>query len=567
MKTPIVILITMALTVPITWIATRHSTVPNQVSPSGSSRKILYYQSAMHPWVKSDKPGRCTICGMQLTAVYEGDQGFEAGSDMISLSQGMVRVLNVQTVEARKLPLVKTLTFAGMVDDNARRHRLISAYVDGRIEKLYINHHGTEIVEGMPLAEIFSPKLLQAEQEYRAASGELQRSVAVRLRQLGLSDEQIAALPQKSPDILSTEILSPISGTTVNDALYAGQYVSAGEKLFELADFSTMWFVFPVYEQDISWLKLGQNVEMKTASVPGRTFTGTISFIDPNFDPVTRATNVRVELPNPLVDGRRALLHRLYGDAVVVVDAPEVLAVPRSAVIQTGPQAVVYVEHEGGTYARREVTLGRRGDALVEIISGVKEGDKVVTNGNLLIDGQAEMNRSYSSRPEMPVANSPAPTHTSSSALTEMQRNAVESFTKAADRIADALSKDDLTAFNNTGADIMVSSEALSTALADLPDLGPLLKAISDARHLHGANDLAAARKMFHSFSNSTVALLEAIRKTDNSLEVEIFECPMVDGAVRGVPKKGRWLQLAGTKIRNPYYGREMLECGVKIQP
>ena len=556
MKIPAAILLTLALAVPATWFATQHfSTTSAAPAAQSGERKILYYQSAMHPWVKSDKPGRCTICGMQLTPVYEGEKGLEAGGNVVSLSQSMVQVLHVQTVEARPRPLAKTLTFAGMVDDDARRHRLISAYVDGRVDKLFVNYLGAEVVEGKPLAEIYSPALLQAEREYRSLTGELRTNVALRLRQMGLSPEQIAALPKKPSDALTTEILSPVSGTVVNTEIYAGQYFTAGQKLFEIADFSTMWFVFRAYEQDIPWLKIGQAVEVTTPSVPGRIFTGTIAFIDPNFDPVTRATQVRVELPNPLVDNRRVLLHRLYGDAAVHLDAPEVLTVPRSAVMQTGPEAVVYVEREGGLYERKPVKLGRRGDEFVEVLAGVEKGDKVVTNGNLLIDGQAEMNRSF------------APAAMPSSALTVAEQKAVESFVKAADAVAAALAKDDLAAFNQAGPAVMPATEALAAELKGNAELASALKTLSDASHLHGAADLAAARKMFHPFSNAAVALLEPLRKGDKPAAIEVFECPMVNKVVPGAPKKGRWVQLAGTEIRNPYMGVEMSDCGSKIEP
>ena len=555
MKTPAAILLTLALAVPATWFATQHFSAPATPAMQSGERKILYYQSAMHPWVKSDKPGRCTICGMQLTPVYEGEKGLEAGGNVVSLSQSMVQVLHVQTVEARPRPLAKTLTFAGMVDDDARRHRLISAYVDGRVDKLFVNYLGAEVVEGKPLAEIYSPALLQAEREYRSLTGELRTNVALRLRQMGLSPEQIAALPKKPSDALTTEILSPVSGTVVNTEIYAGQYFTAGQKLFEIADFSTMWFVFRAYEQDIPWLKIGQSVEVTTPSVPGRIFTGTIGFIDPNFDPVTRATQVRVELPNPLVDNRRVLLHRLYGDAAVHLDAPEVLTVPRSAVMQTGPEAVVYVEREGGLYERKPVKLGRRGDEFVEVLAGVEKGDKVVTNGNLLIDGQAEMNRSF------------APAAMPSSALTVAEQKAVESFVKAADAVAASLAKDDLAAFNLAGPAVMPASEAIAAELKGHAELAAALKTLSDASHLHGAANLAAARKMFHQFSTAAVAVLEPLRKGDKPAAVEVFECPMVNKVVPGAPKKGRWVQLAGTDIRNPYFGAEMLDCGVKLKP
>ncbi len=559
MKTPAIILLTLAIAVPVTWFATQHSIAPQATVAPGGARKILYYQSAMHPWVKSDKPGRCTICGMQLTPVYEGEKGFEAGGDMVSLSESMVKVLHVQTTGAKRQPLTKTLNVAGMIDDNTKRHRLISAYVAGRVQKLHVNFIGAEVAEGQALADYYSPALLQAEREYRLLSGEMQKNVAFRLIQMGLTAAQIEALPEKSGDKITTEILSPVGGTVVAQNVYEGQYVQEGEKLFEIGDFSTMWFQFLAYEQDLPWIKLGLKVDIRTPSLPGRTFTGSITFIDPNFDEATRSTKVRVELDNPFVEGRRLLLHRLYADGLVHLDEPEVLAIPRSTVIQTGAEAVAYVDEGEGVYSRRVVKLGRRGDEVVEVLAGLKEGDKVVTNGNLLIDGQAEMNRSFSASPEMPTK--------AISALTEAQVQVIKGFIKSADAIAAALAKDDLAAFNKAGMQLMPATEALAVALAARPDLADALKKLNDVRYINVAADIAAARQEFLSFSTAAVALLEPLRKGEKPVEVEVFECPMVNKAVPDAPKKGRWLQLAGSEIRNPYFGAEMLDCGAKVKP
>lgn len=392
MKTILTILISATLAVTGTWFILKK---PEQTTTV--ERKPLFYQSSMHPWVKSDKPGECTICGMALTPIYPGDQSFDAESEqpMVSLTQNQVQVLNVQTAEAKIQPLTRNLTVAGMIDDDARRHRLISAYVDGRIDKLYANHHGIEVVAGQPLAMIYSPTLLQAQREYRQLSGDLKANTSVRLQQMGLTQEQIKNLETEDPNALNTQLLAPLTGTVVNHEVYEGQYVTAGQKLFEIADFSIMWFQFLAYEQDMPWLEVGQTVQVTTPSIPGKSFSGKITFIDPNFDESTRATKVRVELPNPLVKGRRELLHRLYADGIVEISHPAVLTIPRSAVIQTGSQAVVYLTKDDSTYLQTPIQLGRRGDSLVEVISGLKTGDKVVTQGNLLIDGQAELNRAY----------------------------------------------------------------------------------------------------------------------------------------------------------------------------
>jgi Cu(I)/Ag(I) efflux system membrane fusion protein len=535
---------------------------------SKSERKVLYYQSAMHPWIKSDKPGRCTVCGMELTPIYEGESGIDAGGDMISLSETSVRVLNVQATVVKTQALTKTLPVAGTIDDDDSKHRVLSAYVSGRIDKLNVSFVGAEVKAGEPLAEIYSPMLLQTEREYRAiassTNAELQAAVVSRLRQMGLTPEQIAALPNKPADALTSEILAPISGTVTEKKIYAGQYVAEGERLFELADFSTMWFLFRAYEQDLPWIRVGQKVDVSTPSLPGKTITGTIKFIDPNLDEATRATKVRVELENPIVDGRRLFAHRVYADGVVHLDVPEVLAVPRSAIIQTGPEAVAFVDQSGGGYARRVLQLGRRGDALVEILGGLNAGDKVVVNGNLLIDGQAEMNRSFATHPPTPEMTNTAAAFP---ALTERERQATKDFLTLMDALTAALAADDLKAFEAQAAKLHAATATLLEGFSATNAWQALLKPIGQAGHLHGFTSLTEARKQFHPLSEATVALAQTARRADNKFaDVKVFRCPMTKNAFPGAPNRADWIQLKAD-VRNPYYGAEMLDCGSEVKP
>lgn len=563
MKTISVLILTLAVAILSIWFARRLPQATAPSAKSGGERKALYYQSAMHPWIKSDKPGRCTICGMELTPVYEGDAGFDAaGGEIVQLTQNMIQVMNVETSEVSERPITKTLRVAGTIDDDDTRHRILSAYIPGRIEKLHVNFVGAEVKEGEPLADFYSPNLLQAEREYRALSGELRTATGLRLRQMGLTERQIEELPAKDPNKLATQLLAPVGGSVVSRNIYEGQYVAEGEKLFEIADFSTMWFLFNAYEQDLPWIKLGQTVEVTTPSVPGRIFEGKIAFINPNLDEETRSTKIRVELPNPVVEGRRLLLHRLYADGVVRLDAQKAVALPRSAVIETGPQAIVYVQQEGGAYARRVIKTGRRGDQYLEALSGVTAGEKVVLNGNLLIDGQAEMNRSFSQN-----MHEEASAKASILSLNDRQKNALKSFILANDAVSKALAKDDLEAFNAAGKAVMPASDELIAALENHQELKDILTHLGEARHFHGAADLASARKMFHPFANVSAKVLEVLRNSDGTPEFQIFECPMVDNAIPGVPKKGRWVEAAGRKLENPYFGPEMLECGKRIIP
>ncbi|RPJ31637.1 MAG: efflux RND transporter periplasmic adaptor subunit [Verrucomicrobiaceae bacterium] len=559
MKTFLTILITAALAATGTWFALKKTESTSSSAATGE-RKALYYQSAMHPWIKSDKPGRCTICGMELTPVYEGEKGFDetGGGSVVALTQNQIQVLHVQTVEAKTQPLARTLRVSGTIDDNQMRHRVLSTYIDGRIDKLHVNFVGSEVAEGQPLAEFYSPSLLQAEREYRQLGGELKRNTGLRLRQMGLTQTQIDLIDQKPADSLTSQILAPISGTVVAQSIYEGQYVATGQQLFEIADFSTMWFMFRAYEQDMPWIKPGLSVKVTTPSLPDKSFTGKITFIDPNFDEATRSTKVRVELANPLVNGRRELLHRLYADGMVELEAPAVLTVPRSAVIETGPQAVVYIDQSGGAYEQAVLKTGRRGDTDIEVLSGLKEGDAVVTNGNLLIDGQAEMNRAFMSQPEtqMPVS--------AQTGLNEEQKKSIADFIKVADAMAAGLGKDDLAAFNKA------SEPAMDVTGAMVKLLRPAVEKLDDldkARHFHGFDDLKSARAAFHKFTVAATAALEPLRKAGQTPDFQIYECGMVNEAIPGVPKKARWIQTSGRAMANPFFGAEMSECGEEIKP
>jgi membrane fusion protein, copper/silver efflux system len=376
------------------WYAGRAPQTHSEHSTGG--RKVLFYQSPMHPWIKSEKPGNCTICGMKLTPIYEGDKPFEAEGDVVQIGTNSVTVLNVRTAEVTKQLIKRTIRAAGTIEEDETRRRIISAYVAGRIDELHFNFVGAEVKGGVPLATFFSPDLLAAEREFSSLLGRstdqgLISAAALRLKRLGLNDLQIANLSGKKAESQQSEILAPIGGTIVNRFVYPGQYVMEGEKLFEIADFSKMWLLANVYEQDLAWVREGQTVRVTAAAVPGKEFAGKVAFISPSLDAMTRSAVARIELENPLVDGKRVLWHRLYAEAIFENESGAVLSVDRAAVLNPGGQPFVYVDLGSGAFEKHPVQLGRRGDAAWEVLEGVDEGDKVVLDGNFLIDSQAQL--------------------------------------------------------------------------------------------------------------------------------------------------------------------------------
>ena len=525
---------------------------------AAGQRKVLFYQSPMHPWIKSDQPGNCTICGMKLVPVFEGDAVSDASAGpVVKLSAQSLSTVQVETTPVVRQPLRRLIRVAGRIDDDDSAHRRLSAYVDGRIDKLFVNYVGAEVTAGQPLAALFSRELLVARSEYnlaaqRPASPDRESALAgsrQKLRRFGLTAAQIEKLPGQTGDTF--EIVAPISGTVVERKVYEGQYVKEGEVLFEIADFSKMWFVFDAYERDLAWIRVGQPVEVTTPSVPGKVFTAPVAFIDPNLAMETRTAKVRVVLENPLVADpgkhRHELLHKIFADGRIRVDTAPVLAVPRGAVLSPGGEPLVYVRKAEREYEPRHVTLGRAGDDFWEVLAGLEEGEQVVTAGNLLVDAQAQLDQPTHGPGADPQAAPP---------LSDAQRASAEKLFLAASAVGDALAADDLAAHNTR-------IEALHTAALALG--GQRLGAVA---HVGPAKDLVAARKQFYPLSMVVAELaVQWRRQAGGVVGVKVFECPMAKSAVPSAEtNQGRWVQAAGP-LRNPFFGAEMLECGKEIAP
>jgi len=529
--------------------------------PQAETRKIKFYQSPMHPWITSDKPGNCTICGMKLVPVYEGDEPKAQDPSVLTLSAASQDVLGVSTVPVRKLALTKTLRFTGILEDDENLHRVIAAFYDGRIEQIQVDHVGEYIEKGRPMASIYSPDLLYVVREYqnalRGGDQGVARNSARRLVQYGLTPEQVVAIAKLPEDVYTVDLLAPISGTVVTKKAYRGQYIKTGEPLFEMGDLSHLWFHAEVYERDLPDIRLGQKAVVRTPTVPGRDFPGEVTFIDPNFDEKTRTTKVRIVVDNPVAEGqehplRRLLPHRAYAEADLVANLGEVLVAPRSALLRDGRRSVVYVETGPNRYDQRSVQVGRTGDEGVEILSGLKEGDKVVTEGNLMIDAEAQLRQGTDV--ETSIASSPA---------LPPQKEA-DAFLAELARVSDALASDDSVAAIKAGQNLKTLADAIPAGIG--PRFDAAVAQLKAVPSVPAGGDLKAVRQSFLPWSVAGANLALAMAAGGQGGARHVFECPMTSGSFPGAPPKAQWVQAAAA-ARNPYLGAEMLTCGFEVKP
>jgi len=342
-----------------------------------------------------------------------------------------------------------------------------------------------------------------------------------------------------------------MSGTVVSRNVYEGQYVETNDRLFEIGDFAQMWFVFDAYEPDLAWLKPGQTVEISVPSLPGQVLTAPITFIDPNLNEMSRSARVRVTLDNP----DRRLLHRQTGQALVLGTGPETLMVPRSAVLQHSGRPVVYVDQGGQGYRAQEIQLGRVGDTHAEVVSGLAEGDRVVTQAALILDSQAQLAHAAVGASGHDHSHGPAKVAAGAQPHDEAAYGLLKALVFAAADAAATLAADDLTGYQQA---LPALREAQAAYLAGFAPAsrGPLGE-ISGP--LVDGPDLDTARRAFEPVSTA-VADLARGEHVHHREGISIFQCPMTP-----VLGTGRWLSRSD-QLRNPFFGSAMLECGDEVQ-
>lgn len=430
----------------------RHLAAPSVAGEAQAEETV--YVSPMHPWIVSDEPGQCPICGMDLVAKRDGANAAETsgertiaywrapmgpaeiydqpgksamGMDLVPVYEdelvGGVDIfidpvtqqnMGIRTAEVARQSLVRTIRTYGHVTYDETRTVRVSPKASGWIETLHVDFTGKSVTEGEPLFEIYAPELVTAQEAYLVAFQSAKRlakdrqtgllaSARRRLQYFDIADSEIEALEATGQVRKTLVIRSPASGVVIEKTAEEGGHVKAGTTIYRIADLSRVWVEAHIFEYELPWVREGQPAEMTIPYWPGDVRSGTVTYVYPYLRPQTRDVRLRLEFDN--ADLR--LKPDMYADIHIQTRADEQgLLLPSEAVLRSGERNVVFVVKGGGKFTPREVTLGLSTDGgMVQALAGLAPGDVVVTSGQFLLDSESKLQEAVQKMIEVSMAS------------------------------------------------------------------------------------------------------------------------------------------------------------------
>lgn len=556
-----------------------------------AQKEATIWTCSMHPQIRMNHPGKCPICGMDLIPLSEYSAEEAATSpDDIKMSEEAAKIADIQTMIVSRSHPVKEVYLLGKVKPDERNIAELTARFGGRIEKLYINFTGQQVKKGEPLATIYSPALLTAQKElleamsYKESNPEFYNAARNKLKLWDLTDQQIDQIEKAGKTKSYFEILSPITGTVTRRDVAVGDYVKEGNPLFQVTDLSKVWVLFEAYESDLPWISLNDKATFTIRSIPGKKFTGKVSFIDPTIDPKTRIAGIRVEVANY----DELLKPEMFADGIVtssIAQNRKDLVIPKTAVLWTGKRSVVYVkvpDRNEPTFRYREITLGPTAGESYVVTDGLKEGEEIAVNGVFKIDAAAQLaGKPRMMNPEggggstggmagmkMDKGELGKGTHkgeSQPSSTTAENKRVDPEFIDQLSAVFDAYLpmkndfiqsdagkvKDDARTVLNKLSKVNMELLNGDAHMEWMAFLNPMKKSLDK---IVTANDIELQREGFADFN---LNFYKAIKRFGLVNDTVYFQyCPMAFN------NKGAYWLSDILKIRNPYFGDAMLSCG-----
>jgi len=554
---------------------------------------------SMHPQIRMNEPGSCPICGMTLIPL--GTEGAAADPNAYQMSENAMKLANISTVVVGKSDANKEIRLNGKVQVDERHAYSQSTHIPGRIEQITVNFTGEKVGRGQSLATVYSPELVTAQEELLQAASikesqpELFEAAQEKLRNWKISQAQIDQILANGKAIQRFSIRADVNGVVTKKMVELGDYVERGMPIYEISDLSKVWVLFDLYESELAWVKEGSEIEYTVNSLPGETFTGKISFIDPMINSQTRVASARVEVNNK--DGRlkpETFASGIVKNKIGKVDSKEIV-IPKSAVLWTGKRSVVYIK-EGLGFKMRQITLGPAlGDAYI-VKDGLEIGEEIVSNGTFTVDAAVQLsgrpsmmspegNGGGNSMPGMDMGGDKKKSNPKTKMSAEEMKNMDNSkkvndtdHTKMEKRIVvpsafknqfkkvfeqymllkDAFAKDDNKSAQKTAKELVNAMAKMDMKLLTDNDAHNHWMLISkeinaSATSISKTSDIGIQRNHFKHLS---AHLIKGVKLFGVDQKVYEEFCPMADDS-----KGAYWLSLS-KEIKNPYFGKAMIDCG-----
>tara|TARA_B100000809_G_C15118598_1_gene523396 strand:- start:902 stop:2683 length:1782 start_codon:yes stop_codon:yes gene_type:complete len=549
---------------------------------STSSEKINeIWTCSMHPQIRKSEAGSCPLCGMDLI-LLNSMGSLDANPMEITMSPTAMQLANVQTaIVEKKLP-IKEIRLNGKVQVDESTLSSQTSHISGRIEKLLINSTGASVSKGQILAYIYSPELITAQQELfeaqemKETNPQLFEAVKQKLTNWKLTNKQINTILASGKPFESFPILADRTGIVIKKRVNVGDHINNGSSLYEVADLSKVWILFDIYEIDLGWVKIGDEINYTIQSLPSSKFKGKVTFIDPVINPKTRVAKARVVVNNTIdLKPETFVTGNLSSQ---ITDNEKVIVIPKTAVMWTGEKSVVYIKTSdigGVSFIMRKVILGPSLGSTYIIKDGLEVGEEIATNGTFSIDASAQlagkpsmMNpegavlmTGHSHKGEVNKPNTPIQIDTVQSSPISVNKEVKESLIPLYNlyiELKNTLVNDDFTNAIRTAKKFETVFNKINGSIFKGEAHNIWMKHSSIAKksinELINSTGIESSRKHFISLSTQMIILAKKFNPTQKTLYIQ--HCPMADQ-----DKGADWISI-DEEIENPYFGTTMLKCG-----